>query len=216
MIESEINEADLIPIREETINILGTFRPMTEVERNRMRNELETLEPEQMALLHMRVAKSVERSNSIIERVRDRMANVEFKARLDENGKPAKLIEFHDWCVGIDPYEVLPRGDHYGKWLHSKGMRQSYTTPTMQEQYAQYKSDPEGSALETPSLNLWHVILKLSDFNNKSKTTSSRHSMKFKVNKDVVDEAPEWAQIVLTKLLAPYGGKVTLLLEVSR
>ena len=216
MAESEITDADLIPIREETINILGTFRPMTGEERSRMLNELGTLEPEQMLLLHMRVAKSVERSSAIIERVRDRVANVEFKARLDENGKPVKEIEFHDWCAGVDPYEVLPRGNHYRKWLHSKGMKESFTTPEQQEQYAQYKSDPEGSALEIPHLNLWHVIMALSDFTKKSKTTSSSHSMKFKITEADVKTAPEWAQIVLTKLLAPYGGKITLLLKVSR
>ena len=64
-------------------------------------------------------------------------------------------------AAGFDVRDLMGRAkfNGYKRWLRRKGYVESHTTPKMQEQFAEYKDDPEGMVLEPAYLDFWHELI---------------------------------------------------------
>lgn len=77
-----------------------------------------------------------------------------------------ETVEFEDLnkrmlAAGFDVRDIMGKEkfNGYRRWLKKKGYVESHTTPKMQEQFAEYMSDPEGVALEPAYLDFWHDLI---------------------------------------------------------
>lgn len=119
--------------------------------------------------------------------------------------------------IGVDDiYDILGHFAYSAKWHATHNETQPIDIKSKQEQYRRYLAAPDGSAAAPSPLNLWHWLLDFSNFSQMAKTTSSKHSMTIKIRTTDLPHQPNWVRPIMERLLEPYGGEMTLYMEVSR